>query len=159
MGDDHDRDLVPQHSDELLDSERRHGVQCRARLVHEHHLWLYRQRPSDAEALLLSTRERRATLTQLVLHFVPEGCAAEAALHHVGEVAMSHAPGEPEARDHVIEYRHRREWVGTLKDHPHHTTEGNWIDRRVVDVLAVEQHLALHSRARNDLVHAVEAAD
>ena len=47
-------------------------VERGARLVHQHDVGLDRERAGDAEALLLTTREREAALLELVLHLVPQ---------------------------------------------------------------------------------------
>ena len=72
---------------QLLDPVGRDRVERRARLVHQDHLGLDRQRPGDAEPLLLAAGERQAALLELVLHLVPEGRLAQAPLDDLVHVA------------------------------------------------------------------------
>src|SRR4051794_19992394 len=60
--DDHDRVALLELVDQLLDLERRDRVERRARLVHQDHLGLDRQRARDAQPLLLTAREADAPL-------------------------------------------------------------------------------------------------
>ena len=76
----HYRDIPGQAGDELLDLGRGNGVESRAGLVHEEHLGLDRQRPGDAQALLLAARQLQGRLAQPVLHQVPEGGLAKSLL-------------------------------------------------------------------------------
>src|SRR5262245_34936152 len=60
----HDRDrvVVAQLVDQLLDAGGGDRVEGRARLVHQDHLGIHRDRSRDAQPLLLAARERRAGL-------------------------------------------------------------------------------------------------
>src|SRR3954454_692868 len=156
-GHDHDRVALLQLVDQLLDAKRGDRVERRAGLVHQDHLGLHRQRARDAQALLLATREPDAGLVQAVLHLVPERRAAQALLHPLLEATALHTR-EPRARGHVVEDRHRGERVGLLEDHAGGVADRGHVNRRVVEVLAVDRDLAAHPRARDLLVHAVDAA-
>src|SRR4029079_15343840 len=57
VGDDHDRDLLTQLQDQLLDRLGRLRVERRARLVEQQHLGPGREGPGDAEPLLLAAGE------------------------------------------------------------------------------------------------------
>jgi hypothetical protein len=57
----------------------------------------------------------------------------------------------------VVVDRHR-ERVRLLEDHADAAAEVDRVDAGAVDVLAVEEHLPLDPRARDEVVHAVEAA-
>jgi hypothetical protein len=59
----------------------------------------------------------------------------------------------------VVDHRHGRERVRFLEDHADGAADGDDVDPRVVEVEAVEQHLALGASAGDLLVHAVDAAD
>ena len=58
--DDHDRVALLELVDQLLDLQRRDRVERRARLVHQDHLGLDRDRARDAQALLLAARQSDA---------------------------------------------------------------------------------------------------
>ena len=58
----------------------------------------------------------------------------------------------------VVFDRHGRERRRLLEDHPDSPPHLHGIDSGRVDILAVEQHLALGMRSRHDLVHPVEAS-
>src|SRR5690606_41389719 len=57
MGDDDDGELLFKRENEILNPAGGDGVQRRARLIHQQHLGAYRQRPRDAEALLMPDRK------------------------------------------------------------------------------------------------------
>ena len=58
--------------DQLLDALRGDRIERRRRFVHQQDVGLDRERPRDAEALLLAAREREGGLVQAVLHLVPD---------------------------------------------------------------------------------------
>ena len=60
--------------------------------------------------------------------------------------------------DDVFEDRLRKR-IGALKDHPDTVADRHRIDVARVDVLAVEQHLAVDARVGREIVHAVERAN
>ena len=65
---------------------------------------------------------------------------------------------ELHAREHVLLDRHRRERVRPLEHHADLAAHEHGVDAGTVQVVAVEQHLALDAGAGDDLVHAVEGA-
>src|SRR6185295_7498600 len=80
VGHDHDRVILLQLVDQLLDPERRDRVERRAGLVHQQHLGLDRDRARDAQALHLAARQPEPALVEAVLDLVPECRAAQRAL-------------------------------------------------------------------------------
>ena len=128
------------------------------RLIHEDDLGLERQASRDAEALLLAARERAARQVERVLHVVPEGRLPEDLLGETVWVGRCD-PAEPQSREHVVADAHGRERVRLLEDHPDAPSYAHGIDLAAEDAGAVEEDLALRSRARNHLVHPVQAAD
>src|SRR5512137_1330981 len=66
VGDDHDRVVLLETLDQVLDPGRGDGVDGRAGLVEEDDLGLDGQRPGDAEALLLPAREGKGILVEAV---------------------------------------------------------------------------------------------
>src|SRR5262249_10869492 len=73
VGDDDDRIVLRQLVDQLLDLRGRDRVERRARLVEQDHFRTNGDGARDAEALLLTARERQAARLQLVLDLFPEG--------------------------------------------------------------------------------------
>ncbi|CAI7629210.1 unnamed protein product, partial [Penicillium discolor] len=144
----------------LLDRVGRDGVEGRARLVHQQHLRGDGDRAGDAETLLLAAREAGARTVEAVLDLVPQVRAGEGLLDEVVLLALRHAlvvelhPGE-----HVLLDRHRGERVRPLEHHADLATHEHRVDAGAVEVLAVEQHLALDAGAGDHLVHAVESAE
>ena len=64
--------LLLQLDHQLLDRQRRDRVERRARLVHQQHVGLDRDRAGDAQPLLLTARQARAGLVQAVLDLLPQ---------------------------------------------------------------------------------------
>ena len=65
--------------DQVLDLRSRNRVQRRGRLVHQQHLRIHRQRPRNAQPLLLAAGKARARLLlQVVLHLVPQAPSSSA---------------------------------------------------------------------------------
>src|SRR3954454_19964319 len=67
VGHDHDRVVLLELGDEVLDGQRRDRVERRGGLVHEQDLGLDRRGAGDAQALLLAAGEAGAGLAQAVL--------------------------------------------------------------------------------------------
>jgi hypothetical protein len=75
-------------------------------------------------------------------------------------VGLADAPVvELHAGEHVVADRHRRERVRALEHHPDLAADEHGVDARAVEVVAVDEHLAVDAGAGDDLVHAVERAD
>jgi hypothetical protein len=92
-----------------------------------------------------------------VLHFLPEVGALERVLHDLVEFRLlPHSVQLGAVRDVVVDRHGER--VRLLEDHPDASPEVHGIDAGRVHVLAVEQYLALDARPRDEVVHAVEAA-
>jgi hypothetical protein len=138
VGDDDDRVVALELGDELLDLQRRDGIQGGARLVHEDHLRLDRDGAGDAQALLLAAREADAGLAQAVLDLLPQPGAAQRTLDALLDVPPP--PGQPQAGRDVVEDGHGRERVRLLEDHADRPAHGDDVDAVVVDVGVVEHH-------------------
>src|SRR3954469_12148095 len=155
--DDHDRVALLERLDEVLDLERGDRVERGARLVHEDHVRLDGDRPGDAQALLLTARQPDPRPAEAVLDLLPQARADERALDALAPVDAAGA-AEPQARGDVVEDRHRRKRVRLLEDHADRAAHGHDVHVRGVDVEVVEQDLAPRVRARDLLVHPVDAA-
>src|SRR4051794_5976773 len=154
VGDDHDRDAVLELVDELLDLQRRDRVERRARLVHEDDVGFDRERPRDAEPLLLPAREPDAGRMEAGLDPPPQPRAAQRVLDRL---VADLAGRQPQARRDVVEDRHRRERVGLLEDHADRAAHRHDVDAVGVDVLPVEAYLPRRTAADLLLVHAIDA--
>src|SRR6185312_16280759 len=84
--DDHDGAAVRDGQQELLDLRGRDRVERGARLVEQEHFRVDRERPRDAEALLLAARETVRRLVELVLYLIPERGAHQAPLDLLGDL-------------------------------------------------------------------------
>ena len=154
--DDHDRVLVLELVDQVLDPRRRDRVEGRGRLVHQDHVRLDGERARDAEALLLTAREAERVLLQPVLDLVPERGVPERALDALVE-ALLHAEDARAERDVVVDRLGER--VRLLEDHADAAANLDRVDVRAVEVAVVVEHLAFDAGAGDEVVHAVEAAD
>src|SRR6266513_3408386 len=92
VGHDDDRVAVLQLEHQLLDLRRGDGIEGRARLVHQEHVRLDRDRARDAEPLLLPAREPEGALAEAVLDLVPERGGPEAALDGPLEIGAARHP-------------------------------------------------------------------
>ena len=156
VGDDHDRVLALELVHEVLDARRRDRVERRGRLVHEDHVRLDRERARDAEALLLATREPEGAVLQAVLDLVPERRVPRAPLDALVDRPLHAEDPRPE-RDVVVD--RLRERVRLLEDHADAAADLDRVDVPRVEVLAVVEHRAATPSPRDEVVHAVEAAD
>ena len=157
VGDDRDRHPLLQLRDQLLDAQRRNRVERRTGLVHQQHLGVDGKRPRDAEPLLLAPREAGPRLSQAVLDLVPEAGPDQRLAHPIVELA---APGAGEAQPggDVVVHRHGRKRVRFLEDHADDAPHRDDVHLGGVQIDVVEQHATLEARARNLLVHPVDAA-
>src|SRR3954469_14195546 len=108
VGDDHDRVILLQLVDQLLDLGRRDRVERRARLVEQDDLGLHRHGARDAEALLLATGQAEAVGAKLVLDLVPQRRAPERLLDPAVELRARQPFVEADAESDVLVDRHRK---------------------------------------------------
>ena len=159
MRDDDDRVAALELVDQLFDPLRGDRIERRRRLVHQQDLGLDGERARDAEPLLLAAGERQRRGVQPVLHFVPERRRLQAGLDAAAELlARARQPVDPQAVGDVVEDRFR-EGVRLLEDHADAAPKIDDVDRRRVDVAAVDGDRALDPRAGHDVVHPVERAE
>ena len=157
----HQHDCVTglQLQQELFDARGRNRIERRARLVHQQHLGLDRERAGHAQALLLAAREAGTRAAQAFLDLVPQGRLAQAPFDD--PVALRTLEGdavEHQARGHVVLDRHGRKGRRLLEHHPDPPPHLYRIDAGRVDILPVEHHFALDARAGHDFMHPVEAS-
>src|SRR3569833_112362 len=155
--DDHDRIVLLQLVDQLLDLGGRDRIERRARLVEQDHLGLHRHGAGDAQALLLATRQAETAHVELVLDLVPEGGAAQRMLDAGIDLGLRQALVEPDAEGDVLVDRHR-ERRRLLEHHADAGAQQVDVDPGVEQVLAVELHLAGRALAGIEVVHAVQDA-
>ena len=154
--DDHDRVLALELVHQILDPRRRDRVERRRRLVHQDHVRLDREAAGDAEALLLATGEAERRFLQPVLDFIPQCGTAKRPLDPPIEAGLEAQHARPER--HVVVDR-LRERVRLLEDHADPPPHLDRIDAGAVEILAVVEDRAPHLCVRDQVVHAVEAAD
>ena len=141
---------------QLLDMLRPGRVERRRRLVEQQNVGLGGKCPRHAEALLLAARKRERAVPQPIFHLVPQGGPAQRALDGGIDLGAGPATVHPQPRRDVVVDRHRREWRGPLEHHADAPPQPDRIDARIVDVLAVEQHVARDPASLRELVHAVQ---
>ena len=156
VGDHDDRVLALEVVHQVLDRGGRDGIERRGRLVHEEDVGLGRERARDAQPLLLAAREAERGVLQPVLDLVPERGAAQAGLDALVEAVLQPERAGPEG-DVVVDRLGER--VGLLEDHADPAADLDRVDVPGVEILAVIRHGALDGRARDQVVHPVEAAD
>src|SRR5438105_6428718 len=154
---DDDGELLAKLVDQLLDLRRRDRIEGARRLVHQEDLGPHRERPCDAEPLLLSAGERKRGVLQPVLYLVPERGLPEALLGQGAVVAADSV--ELEARDHVVHDRHGRKRVCALEDHPHPAPKVHGIDSAGVQILAIYDDVPALTRAWHHLLYAFDASN
>src|SRR5262249_11882422 len=152
--DDGDRVALAQFEHQLFDSPGGDRIERRGRLVHQNHFRFGRDRPRDAQALLLTARQRQPALLQLVLDFVPKRSALQRLLDASSDVALEAVQAESEG-DVVVDAGRERIWL--LKHHADEAAHGHRVDRRVIDVVAAVFHVAFEAEAADQIVHPVEA--
>ena len=140
---------------QLLDRSGGDRVKRRRRLVKQHDVRLYGDRPRDAEPLLLAAGEPERAVLQPVLDLVPKRGVTQRPLDALVEprlhAQVSRRPG------HVVEDR-LRERVGLLEHHADPAAHLDSVDTAAVDVVTVVEDLALELESRDRVVHPVEAS-
>src|SRR5215218_6050566 len=157
VGDDHDRVVPLELLHQVLDASGGHRVEGRAGFVHQDHVRRDGDRPGDAEPLLLAARQREGVLLELVLDLVPQGGSTQRLLHELIHAWRLH-PDDPGPEGDVVVDR-LGERVRLLKDHADAPPDLDRVDVVAVQVLAVVVELALDLGPRDQVVHAVQAAD
>jgi len=94
---------------------------------------------------------------QTIFDFVPQGSPHEGFLDFLLQKLLVLHSVDTQAVSHVLENGFG-EGIGLLEDHADATTQGDNIDSGGVDILAVQNQLAVHSCAGDEIVHPVDAA-
>ena len=81
MGHDNDGVLLLQLHRQLLYLGGGNGIQRTGRLIHQKHIRFHRQRPRNAQPLLLTAGKSQGILPQAVFYLVPYGGIPQRALH------------------------------------------------------------------------------
>src|SRR3954453_14466851 len=155
VGDDHDRVVLFELVDQLLDLGGRDRIEPRARLVEQDHLGPHRHRARDAQALLLSAGEAQPVGGELALDLFPEGGPAQRGLHPLVELRLRQLLVQPGAEGYVLVDRHR-ERRRLLEHHADAGAQEIEILFGRENVLAVELDLALRPLVGVEIVHPVE---
>src|SRR5262249_26807461 len=135
-----------------------YGIERRGRLVHQQDFRTNRERPRDAEALLLSTRKTQCRSLQTIFHFGPQRCVLQGLFDTSLQLrtAARHTI-DPQAINDVVEDRLGKR-VRLLKHHADATTQLDDVGAGRVNVAIVNHYLATDARRGNDVVHAIERA-
>ena len=155
VGDQRDGVFLLEFDHQFLDPPGRDRVQRRAGLVHQQHVRFGGDGASDAQPLLLAAGQGQTAVFQLVFHLIPASRALEGLLHPFVQVALETV--QAQAEGNVVVDAHRKR-VRLLEHHADIAAHHHGIDFPVVDVLTVVGHLALETKDRDQVVHAVEAA-
>src|SRR5665213_767648 len=158
VGHDDDCHLIAEFPHQLLDSERRNGVEGGRGLVHEDDLRFDGQAARQTQTLLLAAGETKRGTLQSVLDLLPQAGALEGALHRLFEVAAAAPPLQTEAVGDVVEDRHGK-GIGSLEEHADTTTQSDhpgWVGR---SGHALEKNLAARPVAGDQVVHAVDGPE
>src|SRR5204862_471040 len=112
----------------------------------------------DAQALLLAAREPGARAAQAVLHLIPQPRARQARAHDVIELraAARQAMDVRTVGDVVVDRFRKR--VRFLEHHADAGAQLRGVLTLIVDVAAVQPDRAGDARARDRIVHAIQAA-
>jgi hypothetical protein len=140
VGDDHDRHLLTQLDDQILDHGGRARIERRAGLVEQQDLRLRGQRARDAQTLLLASGETQRGVIEVVGDLVEQTRSRQCRLDRRPQRLASRAAFGLIAQDvgDVVEHAHR-ERVRLLEDHRHATPQRGRLERR--DVGPVERDL------------------
>src|SRR5712692_6488130 len=152
---DHDRVVLLELVDQLLDLSGRDRVERRAGLVEQDHLRPHRHRAGDAQPLLLAAGEAQAVDGELVLHLVPQGGAPQRGLDPPVELGLRQLFIEPDAERDVLVDRHRKR-RRLLEHHADPGAQQVEILPGRKNVLAVEQDVALGALVGIKIVHPIE---
>ena len=118
---------------------------------------LHRDRPGDAQPLLLAAGQAEPALPQLVLDLVPQRGAAQCRFDAVVELGFRQLLVEPDAESDVVVDRHRKR-RRLLEHHADLGAQQIEVEPGRENVLAVDQHLAGRALPGIKLVDAVEDA-
>src|SRR5262245_41537640 len=157
VGDDHDRVVLFELVDQLLDFGGRDRVERRTWLVEQYHLWPHRDGARDAQALLLYAGEAQPIGAELVLPLLPAGGTAERGLDPAIQLRPRQLFVEPDAERDVLVDRHRKR-RRLLEHHADARAQEVEILLGRENVLAVEQDVALRPLVGIEIVHPIENA-
>src|SRR5271166_1754404 len=155
VGNDGDTVVGFQLGNQLFDALGRERVERRGGLVKQQDFGPDRNRPGDAQTLLLAARKPEPALPQLVLDLVPKRGAAQGRFDPLVELVVGEFFVEPDTKSDVVVYRHRK-GRRLLKDHADSRPQKIEINSRRQDVFAVDDHLSGGSVPWIELVNSVE---
>jgi len=92
-----------------------------------------------------------------VAHFVPQAHVRQASFDDLIQVVVAAEPQHAWPKGHIVIDR-LWEGVRALKDHAHPLPQAHHIVPGLIDLLVVQQYVALQVKRANRIVHAVQAA-
>ena len=155
VGHDHHRVVPAQRIHQLLHFHGGSRVQRAGGLVHQKHIGVHSQCPGNAKALLLAARKAQGAFFQAILHFVPQGCAAQASFHDLIQLGLGMAAVQPGAIGDIVVNAHGKR-ICLLKHHANVAPQSGDIQLGVQNILAAVQCLAGDAHAGHQILHTIE---
>jgi len=155
MGHDNDGVLLLQLHRQLLYLGGGNGIQRTGRLIHQQHIRFHRQRPRNAQPLLLTAGKSQGILPQAVFYLVPYGGIPQRALHDLIQLRFLADAMCLGAVGHIIVYAHR-ERIRLLEYHADLPPQLTYLHLRRVNILPQIEHIACNAYSLYKVVHAVQ---
>src|SRR5215813_3186396 len=102
------------------------------------------------QTLLLTTRERKPALIQLVFHLVPQ-CGTAQCLLDLGSF-IAFVTIEPQSESDVVEDA-GREGIRLLEDHADKSTHRDGVDAVTVDITAAITYVSFEAKSADQIIH------
>src|SRR2546430_1282444 len=156
---DQDGDALLEIVDQLLDQGGGDRVERRGRLIKQEQLGTGRQRPGNAQPLLLPAREVIGRLVDAVLDLVPERRVVQRGLDLLLDAAARVLAAYAKAIGDIVEDRLRKR-IRFLEHHadPHAHLDRVDVRCEQIAVVGMQHDASLVAVAGIEIVHAVEAA-
>ena len=155
VGDDNDGVALLELEQGLLDLGGRDRIEGRGRLVEQQNVRLVGEGARDAQPLLLAAGKVEGGVVEPVPDLFPEVGLAERLFHQIIETTAAAHAAHPRAVVDILTDGHG-EGVRFLEDHADSFPQQFEIHPGSIDVLALDQDLALDADALDHVVHAVE---
>ena len=133
------------------------GSRADAGFIHEDHLRLDGQCPSDAEALLLPAGKSQRRVMDPVLNFIPKGRLSQTLFHALCNDHFILDAVNMQTIRHIIKDGLRK-GIRFLKHHADTPTDLNDIYRWCIDVPSIEEHFSLYPSDGDKVIHPIETA-
>ena len=155
MGHNNDCIFLLQLHRQLLYLGGRNGIQRAGRFIHQQHIRLHRQRPRNAQPLLLPAGKPQGILPQAVFYLVPYGGIPQRALHDLIQLRFLADAMCLGAVGHIIVYAHRKR-IRLLEYHADLPPQLAYLYLRRMDILPQVAYTTCNAHALYKVVHAVQ---